>query len=78
MTENLLQKLEEKTMNVLTEIEKLRADIKQLKHENFALRSEKENNAKKLQDLMALLDATSLVDSVSEETLFLQEEANAA
>jgi regulator of replication initiation timing len=79
MTENLLQKLEEKTMNILTEVEKLRSEIKQLKHENFSLRSEKETNTRKLQDLMGLLDATSHADSgASGERVFLQEEANAA
>ncbi len=77
MTENILQKLEEKTMNILTEMERLRSELKHLKNENLSLRSEKENNSKKLQDLMALLDATSFADSPSEH-LFLQEEANAA
>jgi len=76
MTESLLQKLEEKTMNVLTELEKLRGEMKQLKQENFTLRSEKENNTRKLQDLMALLDSTSFSDAP--EPVFLQEEANAA
>lgn len=78
MTETLLQKLEEKTMNILTEVEKLRNELKQLKHENFSLRSEKENNTRKLQDLMALLDASSFSDSAPVERAFLQEEANAA
>lgn len=77
MTENLLQKLEEKTMNILTELEKLRNELKLLKQDNFALRSEKENNSRKLQDLMALLDATAF-DAVSDERGFIQEEANAA
>ncbi len=77
MTETLLQKLEEKTMNLLTEMEKLRNEMKQLRQDNHALRSEKDNNSRKLQDLMALLDATFLSDSSSSER-FLQEEANAA
>ncbi len=78
MTETLLQKLEEKTMNILTELENLRNELKQLKHENFSLRSEKDNNTRKLQDLMALLDATSFSDSAPVERAFLQEEASAA
>lgn len=74
MTETLLQKLEEKAMNVLTELERLRGELKQLKHENYALRNEKEGNTRKLQDLMALLDASSFSDAAP----FLQEEASAA
>jgi len=79
MTETLLQKLEEKTMNLLSELEKLRNELKQVKHENFALRSEKDNNTRKLQDLMALLDATSATESLVADRVYLQEEAvNAA
>ena len=78
MTENLLQKLEEKTMNILTELERVRGELKQLKHENLSLRSEKENSTRKLQDLMSLLDATAFSDSANVERAFLQEEANAA
>ncbi len=77
MTEMLMQKLEEKTMNVLTELERLRGELKQLKHENYSLRTEKETNTRKLQDLMSLLDATSFSDAPIERA-FLQEEANAA
>ena len=49
-----MQKLEEKTMNVLTEIEKLRGEVKQLKHENFALRSEKENKSNNIFNTLEL------------------------
>ena len=81
MTENLLQKLEEKTMTILAELEKLRSELKQLKHENFALHSEKESNTRKLQDLVSILDTTYAADSssVSGDRVFLQgEAANAA
>ena len=79
MTENLLQKLEEKTMNILAELEKLRSDMKQLKHENVALRAEKESSARKLQDIMSLLDTTEGTDTMGAERVFLQDEAaNAA
>lgn len=74
MTETLLQKLEEKTMNMLAELEKLRGDVKQLKHENSSLRAEKENSGKKLQDLVSLLESTAQ----DGELLYVQGEANAA
>lgn len=73
MTETLLQKLEEKTMIILTELERLRGEVKELRHENASLRSEKENSGKKLQDLVSLLESTS-----QEESLYLQSEASAA
>jgi regulator of replication initiation timing len=81
MTENLLQKLEEKTMTILVELEKLRAELKQLKHENFSLKTEKENSTRKLQDLVSVLDSTFAAEPsvLSGDRLFLQEEAaNAA
>jgi len=59
MTDNLLQKLEERTMAVLSELEKMRHEFKQLKHENFSLRTEKESNERKLQDLLSLLDSAA-------------------
>lgn len=63
MTENLLQKLEEKMMMLLSEVEDLRKDVQRISHENSALRFEKENNSKKLQDLISLLDSVSAMDN---------------
>ena len=60
MTENLLQKLEEKTMSVLGEVEELRKEVQHLQHENAALRNEKENNTRKLHDLISLLDTVAV------------------
>lgn len=57
MTDNLLQKLEEKMMSLLTELETLRNESHRIKQENSALRSEQANHAKKLQGLVSLLDA---------------------
>lgn len=64
MTENLLQKLEEKMMVILSEIEDLRRDNLRLNNENASLKVEREKNAKKLHDLISLLDTVDTVDSV--------------
>jgi regulator of replication initiation timing len=66
MTESLLQKLEEKMVMLISEVEELRKEIQHLNHENSALRNERENHARKLQDLIALLDTVvSSSDSVA-------------
>jgi regulator of replication initiation timing len=57
MTDNFLQKLEEKVMVLLTELESLRKELSQLRHENASLKTEKINHAKKLQGLVSLLDS---------------------
>lgn len=67
MTENLLQKLEEKMMALLSEVEdlrkiageaeELRKSVDALRYENTALKTEKDHHSKKLQDLIALLDS---------------------
>jgi regulator of replication initiation timing len=57
MTDNFLQKLEEKVMVLLTELEVLRKEHTQLKQENANLKLEKQNHAKKLQGLISLLDS---------------------
>lgn len=63
MTENLLQKLEERMMMVLSEVEVLRKEVQHLHQENSTLRFEKESNTQKLQGLVSLLDSMNLVDS---------------
>lgn len=62
MTENLLQKLEEKMMALVTELEDLRNEVQRLHQENSVLRSERENNASKLQYLVSLMDAVNVVE----------------
>ena len=57
MTDNFLQKLEEKVMVLLTELEGLRKEINHLRHENANLKAEKMNHSKKLQSLVSLLDS---------------------
>lgn len=70
MTENLLQKLEEKMMLLLSEVEDLRKEIRYLNHDNSVLKMEKEkyltekaNHERKLQDLISLFDTVKTVDS---------------
>lgn len=65
MTENLLQKLEEKMMTLLTEVEKLRSDVQGLKHENTALRMERESHSRKLQELISLFDSVNTVETIA-------------
>lgn len=59
LTENLLYKLEEKMMLLLSDAEGLRQQIHRLQQENTALRQEKEGHTRKLQDLVSLLDSVN-------------------
>jgi regulator of replication initiation timing len=63
MSETLLQKLEEKMMMVLSEVEISRKEITRLQQENTALKAERENNSQKLHGLISLLDTMNLVDN---------------
>ena len=71
MTENLLQKLEEKLqkldekmMMLLTEIEDSHAEIQRLTQENSLMKIDRENHAKKLAELILVLDSISAADSM--------------
>ena len=68
MTENLLQKLEEKMMTLLSEVEDLRTEVERLGNENSSLRIERENHARKLQDLISLLDSISTFENTTVST----------
>jgi len=57
LTENLLYKLEEKMMLLLTTSEDLRQQIQRLQQENAVLKQDKDNHSRKLQDLINLLDS---------------------
>jgi FtsZ-binding cell division protein ZapB len=65
MTDNFLQKLEEKVMVLLAELEVLRKEHSQLKQENAHLKAEQQNHAKKLQALISLLDS---LEATTEES----------
>jgi regulator of replication initiation timing len=67
ITENLLAKLEEKMMTLLTEVEDMRHEIQRLQQENTTMKLERENNTKKLSDLVSLLDSVGATPV--EETL---------
>lgn len=60
MTDNLMQKLEEKVMSLVAELENLRKELNQLRQESFAFKAEKNHHAKKLQGLVSLLDAVDV------------------
>lgn len=68
MTENLLHKLEERMMTLISEVETLRKEIQHLSLENSSLKVERENHARKLQDLISLLDTVSVVVADGEMT----------
>lgn len=63
MTEQMLQKLEEKMMMLLGEVEDLRKTVDRLHQENAVLKQEntgikvdRENHTRKLEDLLSMLD----------------------
>lgn len=62
MTEDLLQKLEEKMMALFSELEDARKEVTRLASENAFLKAEKESHSKKLHDLLSLLDAIHAQD----------------
>ena len=64
MTENLLQKLEEKMMVLLTEVEKLRSDVLDLRQENASLRADREKVEERLKGLVSLFDAVDPAEAV--------------
>lgn len=60
MTENLLQKLEERIMGLVSELENTRKELTRFKQENFVLRNEKGNYSAKLQELISLLNVVEI------------------
>ncbi|MDX1901662.1 MAG: hypothetical protein SFW66_06615 [Gammaproteobacteria bacterium] len=60
MTDNLLQKLEERTMMLLTEIESLRNRVSVLTRENTELKSEYNTHMKKVRELIALVESLDI------------------
>lgn len=63
-TENLLQKLEEKMMALLAELERVRQDNQLLSQENTQLKNERENDANSVKGLISLLDSVGSSDGV--------------
>ena len=62
MTENLLLKLEEKTMVLLSEVDELRTQV-QVYVRKFSIYRRKEASLKKIRDLIGLLDTVSVSDN---------------
>ena len=62
-TENLLLKIEEKVVALLSEIENLHGQIRQLKLENLELKAIEGNHAAKLEGLIFLLDVFEVKES---------------
>ena len=58
MTENLLQKLEEKMMQLLTELEDARRELRRLNDETSFLKMERDAYTEKLSGLVGLLGDT--------------------
>lgn len=61
MTDSLLQKLEERMMTLLAELENLRKETSRLKQENQTLKLEHSDHIKKLQNLVSLLDSLDAI-----------------
>ena len=71
MTENLLQKLEERMMTLLAEVENSRKEIRRLTNENTALKNEIERHifdnqkhSKKVEEILMLIDTVSTSEAV--------------
>ena len=56
MTDSLMQKLEEKVMSLVTELEVLRRELHQLRQENSAFKAERNHHTQKLISLLDALD----------------------
>ncbi|GEM_PF-4668469 len=60
MTENLIQKMEERVGLLLSELTLLRSEIKHLRYENASLKAEKANSTKKIEGIISALDALDI------------------
>lgn len=56
MNDQLLQKLEEKMLLLLDQVETLRLEVQKLQQENHAFKNASDMHTKKVQDLIALLE----------------------
>lgn len=63
MTENLLSKIEDKVITLVSELEDLRKELHRVRQENASLKTDKTNHTQKLQGLIALLET---IDGVRE------------
>lgn len=66
MTENLLEKLEEKMMLLLAELEDAHKEIHHLLQENNTFKQEKEKHSQKLADILSLLESAHVAEKTVE------------
>ena len=71
MAENLLQKLEEKMMVLLAELEDLRKESQLLRQENSSLKAQQEIIEKKLEGIVSLLDTVSITDNATQNQTYV-------
>jgi len=65
MTENLLLKIEEKVMVLMSEVERLRGDVQGLQRDNMMLKVEREKVEERLKGLVSLFDAVPVAPGVA-------------
>jgi hypothetical protein len=77
MAENLLQKIEERVLTLLNELEIMRAEIIRLRSENAILKDDHGTHVQKLQGLLSLLEILEHSDGSvsSSHNLQTQDEA---
>ena len=68
MADNLLQKIEERVLALLNELEGMRSEIVKLRNENAILRDDHGTHVEKLEGLIALLDVLDYSDSPATES----------
>jgi regulator of replication initiation timing len=61
MIEDLIQKLEEKVITLVSELDDARKELARVRKENASLKAEKEDQRQKLSGLISLLDAVDIV-----------------
>lgn len=74
MTDQVLQKLEEKMMALLAEFEELRKELQRIKQENITLKAEHDTYTYKLEGLVSLLDAFEITTPLAGLELAKKEE----
>jgi len=66
MAEKLLQKLEEKMMFLISEIEGLRQEVQRLRHENMSFKQAKEQDEKEqAQQVQRIAEMIQMIDTVN-------------
>lgn len=69
MTDNLLEKVEEKVISLLTELENQRKENSLLRNENMQLKTEKNQQMTRLQGLISLLNVLDTSENIRMDSL---------